>query len=366
MKFALPEAAALRKPKRASQCRLAAAGWNDLARRSLERLIERGAGKGLPAVFDFDNTIISGDIGEAVLAILSAEGRVTPAGVCATLCPPVRVAGTRPLAIGQCSDAMQYYEALLAPTVHGDADPTPLANGYVWATQALEGLTLAEVTTATAKAFHLGQGRESRYVEPTPGGAKYPAPRFHGQMVELIARLLKFNYELWIVSASNVWSVRWMVTNGLNPLLRELGVREGIKPECVIGLATLLTDERGGFYKDSVLVRQSPAYAGLAGRRTKSLRITRHLQFPAPVYSGKVACILDAIGTNPYFCAGDSPSDHAMMCLSRHRLWIARRDKPQSQQATRKLIRRFGSAGWILQECFDSQHFGASVGTLHA
>ena len=33
-------------------------------------LLQAGAGKHLPVVFDFDNTIISGDIGEATLAML--------------------------------------------------------------------------------------------------------------------------------------------------------------------------------------------------------------------------------------------------------------------------------------------------------
>jgi len=332
-----------------AQCTLKETGWSNAARGSLEKLIRQGAGKGLPAVFDFDNTIVAGDIGEAVLAILSRQKRITPKSICRTLCPPVR-AGARRLTIAQCSDVMQYYEALLSPTIHGDADPTPLANGYVWATQALEDLSLHEITAATQTAFELGLSGE----QIRAGTRIYPAPRFFEQVVELIARLLNFDYQVWVVSASNVWSVRWMVAQGLNPLLNKHGAHSGIKPDQVIGVATLLSDRNGDLLKDSVLVRQNRAYAGLSGDWAGALRITRHLQFPAPVYSGKVACILDAIGTNPYFCAGDSPSDHAMLRLSRHRLWFARPDKPQSQKATRDLIREFGDTGWILQNCFDT------------
>lgn len=338
------------------KCCLKAAGWSENARRSLERLVQHGSGQRLPVVFDFDNTIISGDVGEAVLAVLAAEGRLTPNKVCSTLCPELTVAGGKTLNIRDCSDVMQYYEALLAPTAHGPADPTPLANGYVWATEALENLTLAEVLAATAKACQLGQTDPLGSITPTAGGPAYPAPRFHEPMVELIGKLLELEYDIWIVSASNAWSVRWMVLHGLNPLLRARGVSEGLRADHVIGVATLLTDRAGLLYKDSVLVHEDKNYASLAPKASKSLRVTRHLQLPAPVYTGKVACILDAIGRNPYLCAGDSASDHPMLKFSRHRLWIARLDKPQLQKATRNFIRQTGEENWIVQPA-QGRHF---------
>jgi hypothetical protein len=333
------------------KCNLMAPGWNDRARRLLQQLIERGAGKGLPVVFDFDNTVISGDVGEAVLAILAAEGRLTPASLSATLSPVFQTPGKQKIAVQKCCDITQYYEALLSPTAHGTADTTPLANGYVWAAQALEGLTVAEVVTATAQVFTVGQQRGNLRIEVTPGKTSYPAPRFRTEMVELIAQLLRFEYEVWIVSASNVWSVRWMVLYGLNPLLRKQGARKVLSPKHVIGVATLLTDRLNRLYKDSVLLREDSGYAAMRRKSLKAIRLTRHLQFPASVYSGKVACILDAIGRNPYFTAGDNPSDHPMMRVSQHRLWIARLEKPAAQRATSALIRRTGSEGWILQVC---------------
>jgi hypothetical protein len=54
--------------------KLQSPGWNAETRRALERLIDCGAGRHLPVVFDFDNTIICGDIGEATLAVLAREG----------------------------------------------------------------------------------------------------------------------------------------------------------------------------------------------------------------------------------------------------------------------------------------------------
>jgi phosphoserine phosphatase len=315
----------------------------------LERLIERGAGKGLPVVFDFDNTIVSGDLSEAMLGVLAAEGRLTPRTICKSLCPPVTVPGQQRVSIENCSDILEYYEAMLHPTAYGDVDPAPMANGYVWATEALEGLTVAEAVAATATAFKLGQEPEQRHVQATPGGIKYPAPRFHPEMVELTAQLLRNEYDVWVVSATCAWSVRWMILYGLNPLLQKYGVRSGIRPNRVIGLATLLVDRKGAFHKDSILVRENPDYAVFKGSTMKSLRFSRIVQHPAPVYSGKVACILDAIGRNPYLCAGDSPGDHAMMRVSQHRLWINRVEKPDVQRLTRGLMSRTRNGRWIVQ-----------------
>jgi len=331
------------------KCRLKAKGWNQKARSALERIIQRGSGQHLPVVFDFDNTIISGDVGEAVLAILAAEGRISPSSICKTLCPDLSPLGREKLGVENCSNVMEYYEALLAPTAHGPADPSPLANAYVWATEVLEGLTVADVLSATARVYQLGRANPDASITVMPGMTPYPVPRFHEEMVELIGQLLRLKYEVWIVSASNVWSVRWMVLHGLNPLLKAQGVAEGLAAHHVIGVATLMENSEGRFYKDSVLIREHARYAALDSKMAKAFRITRHLQFPVPVYSGKIACVLDAVGRTPYLCAGDSPSDHPMLKLSRHRLWIARQDKPQSQHATRALIRQTGEAGWILQ-----------------
>jgi hypothetical protein len=141
-----------------------------------------------------------------------------------------------------------------------------------------------------------------------------------------------------------------MVIHGLNPLLMKQGAPEGLAPGQVIGLATLVSDDTGRLYKDSVLIRENRAYANLNRSLLHSLRVTRHVQFPAPVYSGKIACIFDAVGCNPYLSAGDSPSDHPMLAISTNRLWIARPEKPEAQRATETLIQRTGKVGWIVHK----------------
>lgn len=300
-------------------------------------------------VFDFDNTVVCGDIGEAVLAVLARSGALDPQTLSPALCPPLNLPGHGKVNVESCADALEYYEALLAPTVHGRGDPTPLGNGYVWATEILGGFGVAEVLQATREAFELSQPGQVRMITITPDRTAYPAPFFYPEIIELIGVLLAAGFEVWIVSASNVWSVRWMVLNGLNRALRRLGFKRGIPPAQVVGISTLMADSVGRFYKDPVLVREDAEYARFAPSRVRSLRVTSQLQFPVPVYSGKVGCIYDALGREPYLCVGDSPADHPMLAMAQHRLWIARLEKPAFQKATQCLIKRTGRGNWLVQ-----------------
>jgi len=303
----------------------------------------------LPVVFDFDNTLVCGDIGEAALAVLARSSVLIPSRINPALCPPLKTPGGNRVTLESCREVTEYYEAFLAPTIHGRRDPAPLASGYVWATQALEGLTVAEVMQATQEAFALSRPGQVRPITVPPGARSYPAPFFYPEMVELIAQLLEHQFEVRIVSASNVWSVRWMVLHGLNPALRQQGSSLGLRPEHVIGISTLLSDPAGRLYKDSVLVREDSPYARMAAKRMGDLRLTSHLQFPVPVYSGKVGCIFDAIGREPYLCVGDSPADHPMLAFSQNRLWIARVEKPESLKATQALMKRTTPKAWLVQ-----------------
>ncbi len=326
-----------------------APGWNTNTRKALEFLIRAGSGQRLPVVFDFDNTLVCGDIGEAVLAVLARSEVLTPRQIAPQLCPPLNIPGRGRLAIESCRDVLEYYEAFLAPTTHGRRDPTPLGNGYVWATEVLQHLKVAEVANATEEAYEASEPGHVRLITVTPGQTSYPAPFFYPEMVELVGTLLQRQFEVWIVSASNVWSVRWMVLHGLNPALRQQGFRGRLRPDHVVGISTLLSDRAGRLYKDAVLVREESRYAAMAADRIRELRVTGHLQFPIPVYSGKVGCIFDAVGRAPFLCVGDSPADHPMLAFSENRLWMARLEKPESQKATQALMKRTRPGTWLVQ-----------------
>lgn len=341
----MPRARAIRS---AGQVRLTAPGWTPEVRVWLEALIQRGAGRGLPVAFDFDNTLVCGDIGEATLALLVKQHRLHPETV-AALTPSFRTATGRRIVASRLPDLTAYYEALLAGSGHGDADPNPLTSGYTWAAEVMAGLSPARIVQATAAVAALARPGESRRLEVTPGETAYPLPWFYPEMVELVAALLKRRFEVWIVSASNVWSVRWMVLEELNPRLRRLGCPRGVAADHVIGVAPLLRDRPGRVLKDRVLVRTDAAYARLESRTLAGLRLTRRLDLPVPVYAGKVACLWDALGGRPCLAAGDSPGDLPMLAFAENRLWLARLEKPDSSAAMLACRQEQGADGWAIQ-----------------
>ncbi len=330
-------------------CRLLSPGWSEKTRRVLERLIDRGANRNLPVVFDFDNTLVAGDLQEATLAVLARAGRLTAARIPATLSPSFRLPGKGRRTLSGSADITEYYEAFLSPTMHGKLDTTPLANSYAWAIEVLAGLRVSDVVGATQEVCRLSRLPAPGYIEVTPGKTRFPVPTFYPEMVELVAELVRRSFDVWIVSATNVWGVRYMVQNELNPRLRQHGVRTGLRPDHIIGISTLLADRHDHLYKDCLLVQENPRYAALDENVAKNFRLTSRLQFPVPIYSGKVACILDTIGRPPHLCVGDSPGDHAMLTFSKNRLWVARLEKSDHLNQIARIIRTTGTAGWLLQ-----------------
>ncbi len=337
---------------------LQAPSWRDETRKALTELIRRGAGKRLPVTLDFDNTIVWGDIGEAAFGVLVKKAALSARRIPRTLSPSFRLPQGASVTLDSGPDITAYYEAFLAATTHGGADPTPLANSYAWVVEIMAGLTPWDVVQATEEAYACGTPMQSRMIEVTAGKTSFPAPFFYPEMVELIAELRRHEFDVWIVSASNVWSVRWMVTQALNPLLEAHGAASGIPADHVVGISALLQDKAGGLYKDALLVRENRGYAALEESALRSFRLTSRLQYPVPTYAGKVSCIWDAVGRHPYLAAGDSPGDHAMLSFSEHRLWIMRMDKPGYQQRAAACIQRTGKKGWMIQPVIGQDALG--------
>jgi hypothetical protein len=339
----------VRPRAKARNCRLQAQGWNRDVKHWLGQLIAKGSGRGLPVVFDFDNTLICGDVSEVTLATLVNAGLLPLQRVAQTLSPPFRPPGGTRVTLESCSDITEYYEAFLTASAHGIFDPSPFSNGYVWAVEVMQGLRPLDVVRATRTAYEQPQSAKPRFVEVTPGKTVFPVPFFYPEMVELVAKFLRHKFDIWVVSAGNVWSMRWMVLEVLNPKLRRLGISQGLRADHLLGVSTLLADRKDRLYKDALLVRDHAAYAALDERALGALRLTSRLQFPVPAYSGKVACLFDALGRNPFLCIGDSPGDLAMMAVSRHRLWIARMERPHFQQTLLNWIRMNGEGNWMVQ-----------------
>ena len=288
----------------------------------------------MPVTLDFDNTIVWGDIAEAALAVMVKKGVLSARRTPGTLSPSFRLPQGARIALDSGPDITAYYEAFLAPTAHGSADPTPLANGYAWAVEIMQGLTPWDVVQATKEAFACAELMQPRMIEVTAGKTSFPAPFFYPEMVELIGELRRHEFDVWVISASNVWSVRWMVTKALNPLLEAHGAASGIPADHVVGISALLQNIGPAAFTRMPSSSMKTRPTRLWKTAPRSLRLTSRLQYPVPTYAGKVGCIWDALGRRPYLAAGDSPGDHAMLSFSEHRLWIMRMDKPGYQRKT--------------------------------
>jgi len=295
--------------------------WTPSNKKALEKLITSSAKQNQFAVFDFDNTTLCRDIGEATLEQLILDHKVEINNSILGLSPAIQQGDSFP-------GIIEYYEALLGATKHQGNDEMLHSNGYVWATQALAGLNLNSILAETEKAFDNNSAANDLKTGNQSKIEHYARPFFYPEMVDLMGNLLKNGIDVYIISASNIWTVRYMVMQHLNTILQQkFGV--SIKPENVFGISTLMRNTQDGkLYKDAYLVQSNKAYAKLQKEELEKFTPTVMSAFPLSAYAGKTATILQFISSQkPLLVAGDSPNDIPMMRIAKNRLWIERLDK---------------------------------------
>lgn len=194
------------------------------------------------ACFDADGTLWSEDIGEAFLRWLIA-GHLLPNHDCA-------------------KDVYADYEARVE---------VDRAEGYAWAVRLMAGLPVEDVVRWSRQLAHAW-------------------PCYRPAMADLARGLAAAGVEVWIVSATN----RWTVTEG--------GRLMGFAPERVIGMSVEVADGR----------------------------LTDRAERPLIANAGKVEAIGRVIGRRPDLAFGDSKGDFEMLCDARQPLVVGRRDKPAS------------------------------------
>jgi phosphoserine phosphatase len=161
-------------------------------------LLENRAGK-LPAdrikiaLFDLDNTLLVGDIGEAVFVQLLTNG----------------------LSL-KCT--WEEYQSFLRRDVSA---------AYRLVVESMAGLTIREVEEATVKVLK-NPDSTIKY-----GKAEVPVPRPHPGMKKFVMQLRKLKYNIYVISASNQTSVRIAAEEFF-----------GISPECSFGIETKITGGR--------------------------------------------------------------------------------------------------------------------------
>lgn len=327
--------------------------WNPHVKARLESLIAGNAGKGKIAVFDFDNTMICRDIGESSFAAMVEKGVLTAGNIPANISPTFKL-GDKMVGLQNSKDLTTYYEDFLSASKHQKREETPYASGYAWVVQIMAGMTPAEIIPYSEKAYNGGAAINDS-LSPELKESKingYRQPFFYPEMVDLVGVLLKNDFDVYFASASNVWTVRWMVTKNLLPMVQELhGKNLNIAGDHVLGVNVLLKDKRTGLiYKDPLLVKENKAYANSDLKELANYELTTQVNYPLTGYFGKVANILKFVSLErPFLIAGDSPNDHPMLNWSENRLWITRLEKKGYQEKTAKLMENSLSGEWLVQ-----------------
>lgn len=236
--------------------------WSGKLRKDLLKIVESPSDKRV-VVFDFDFTLLKGDISEALFQCLIKKGKRNVA--------ELRAAYPELFPTKEITNLWDYYLELIANReVFQDA-----IYDHLWITRALAGLSVREIEAETLSSF------ESEELEFLP------------ETAQLLGEFLAGNFEVWIISGSNFYLVKALVEKKLNPLLQEQGF-PAMPLERIIGLRL---EEENGVVTDRVID-------------------------PYSSYKGKVDCLRQAGHESCFFVASDSPTDLPLFEAAEKKLWI--------------------------------------------
>lgn len=341
-----------------AQPRMDTAGWVPSVYQQLTERIEANAGQDKVAIFDFDNTVMLHDVGEAALAQAVADGTLKPSDIPKGLVPPIKVGES----VVKIKDGIiEYYDAL-AKTGAEAGDEMGSYVSAPWIAQVFAHKNVDVFVQEMAKAYANGVAASDLTTGAltTVGVAARPTP--YPQMADLLGYIGSRGYQVWIVSAGITWAVRWMVANALNPMIAaKYGTAATIEPGRVIGITTMMATSDHTLMTDRALstTEVNPGYLALDSAVTKNLTISELIDLPVSWYGGKVAAIKERIGaTEPFLVAGDSPGDMKMLEEATNRLWIARLEKSTNEAIATEEIRTHDTAQWLIQPTLSGTHAG--------
>lgn len=296
-------------------------GWTfELAKLFAENILQyKDLGRNV--VFDFDNTVICGDIGEKVLHHFSDDYyqfKESHKGF-----SPVFHFNDELITL-EAKGALNYYNHFLSySALNFNNDLYYKSIPYAWAVQIMEGLTLKDLLGITEKVFPAFSQLDVEGIKPFI----YPA------ILKLIELLQNNGFECRFITASNVWSVRKIILEVINPILSKEGVSHLVSPDSVIGLEVLLQHKTSHeLRKDQQLVNVED-YTEMIKAEGDQWLLTPNLNFPVTAYDGKVAAYHKHFGmTQPLFCFGDTTSDINLLAIAEHPVWIARLENPDESE----------------------------------
>lgn len=342
--------------------------WNEKTRVNLNKLILENSFKNKKVIFDFDNTTVSRDIGEATFAYLLKNNKIAINEHLKAISPSFIDEKGNNISIDKVIDLSEYYEKIITSTNHKN-DQASYIISYGWIVQIMQGLTPYDIIDATKKVFKANFAKNDRLnrkdskISITEGKTSYLIPFFHDEMIDLIGNLILKEYDIYFVSGSNSWTIRYMTTKELPKLLKQkFGKNLKIKPENVIGVNTLIKDKRNGkLYKDYFLVKENKKYAEMNEDELKNYELTNQLVSPLSGFDGKTANIMSYICQNyerPFLALGDSSGDFSMLNYAENRIWFARMENNQYQKDIAEIIKKTDKNTWFIQPVLTKENAG--------
>jgi phosphoserine phosphatase len=278
-------------------------GWDPAVETGLDEIFLPGSLAGRRAVFDFDGTVIAGDVTETVASRGWARGIISAHALWSVLGCANDPPHEGPFAAYEGIGASDNFDGF----PHGHHAASALL------AQAFAGLTVADVVTLTRHAVQddvLARG-PLRPLDP---------------VLDLIGRLHAAGAECWVLTAGLVWCVRTLMQDVINPALVARGGKSAAIPGGrVVGVSTLIRDG-SCWWSDRQLVRseRGHAYASLDELLLASLEITSAVVGPVTFGGGKVGAWLELPPFEPpLLMVGDGAGDVPLMRMSEHALWIA-------------------------------------------
>lgn len=232
---------------------LAAGAWRAPVREALDGLLMASAKdpSGRVAVFDWDNTMIKNDVGDAMTYWMLQQGKLrAPAGGDWSASSPYLTSEAKTRLNDVCGASATTAGLLNTPAdvpctkeilaIYGDAKTTSgaaafagydhrrMEPAYAWASALLAGYTEVEISSFADQAIDANEAAPEGVSQTLAGVKVAGSTRLYPEMKELVEKLQQAGVQVWVVSASP------------EPVVRSYARRAGIGAERVIGIRSRL------------------------------------------------------------------------------------------------------------------------------
>lgn len=203
-------------------------GWDGNNRRKLESFIDQYAGQTAAAVFDWDNTVIKNDIGDAFFAHLLEHDLIKTPSDWAQTSEYLTLEAISALEKRSHAELGSIYfdsRTLSGAKAFKDFDATIMEPSYAWLTQLLAGYTEAEIKEIAVKVIDTQLSNHAGSTKSLAGREIPDYIRVYPQILELVDNFASNGIKVMVSSASPEIIVKAFAERIAIPADNVIGVR---------------------------------------------------------------------------------------------------------------------------------------------